>query len=294
MRAEIEGFDDTDMKTLQCHLTGKKMKERLADVSALLARLGVITGIEIPANPKVFQLLVTEIQNTIFNENRYGDLTFEEYVQAFNMVANNDFGDMKDWGKLMNMKYFRQMMNAYLSYKGTLLNKYFDWEMITGERMKIEYKNDGKHKIDFKPITERCYQDYLKGDYNPFLWSWQCFDDLVDAGWVPAEAYKSFETKAKQKLIGDLNHDIMRTEKRIDKQSMYHEDNKKRYGAVWQDNMPAKLGNHIKTTTELSMIHNGQSAELIAARAKQLCMEDYFKQQAIKGTEKLFEPISGI
>lgn len=292
MIAEIEGFDETDLKTLQCHLNGKVMKDRLIDfkqiIPGMLARLGVITGIEIPANLAVFQILVTEISNTILNEKKYSNLTFEEYIHAFNMTANNDFIGINDWGRSMNIKYFRQMINAYLLYKGSLMVKYYDWELVATERMKISYQHPGKHKIDYRPVTERCYQEYLTGKFNPYLWHQQCYDDLVDVGWVPADAWKDFEKKAKKILIGELNRDIMAKEKTINPQDRYQKSFRSKYSRL--DVLPKTIGAHMQSVSDLTRLHNGELVEPIQARAKQLCMVEYFKQQGIKGTKNLFVP----
>lgn len=293
MISEIPEFDDTDYLTLTKVSAGKMMQEFTDEqfkkgMSAMLARIAVITGIELPSRPDVMELLVREIGKNIREDKHLMNLKYDEFIQAFTMAANGDFGNIQEWGKLMNIKYFRQVMNPYLLYRGRLMIKFNDWQFITSERMK-EIPHNGKHKIDFRPITERAFQEYRTGKYNSALWCYQCYDDLVDAGWMPQEAYKTFETKAKQLLIGDMHQDIMKNEKKIEGQWRYQKNHKDKFGRA--DNLPAQLGKHIQSTTEMTMIQNGDTVELIENRAKQLCMEDYFKQQAMNGTEKLFIPV---
>jgi hypothetical protein len=285
MLAEIEGFDETDFKTLLCHISGKTMAtyepaELKGIIPAFIARIGVITGIEIPANHKVFQLLENEITTTLTKEKIYGKLTYQDLINAITMAANNDFGKVDDWGKSLNLKFLRTILNRYCNYKSSLLLKYSDWQGLETERMNSTIGKTGKFKIDYRPITEQAYQEYLSGKYNQYLWHWQCYQDLVDAGWMPEHSYTDFIRQAKQVLIGQLNSEIIMNEK----------SRVKINGSIYasKDNLPISLGKNMESIMKLTAIKNGESQELIEHTAKQLCMVEYFKQQAVAGVKNLF------
>jgi hypothetical protein len=270
MQAEIDAFDDTDFKTLACS-TGKKIttENLAAKIPELIARIGVITGISIPSG-NTFLLLQNELEKTIKEDSRYANLTFNDFVQAFTMTANNDFGEIKDYAKSLSINYFRTVLNAYLLYRSGLMIKFDDWRFLTAEKMKLPEKIGG---IEYRLITESIYQEYISGAYNPFLWITNCYDCLAQHELIPVDAWEKFNRRAKQIIFGELNKEIMKNER----------TNKSK------DGLPVQLGKNIQSLIDLGKIQSGESMNIIERRAKQLCMEAYFKQLAMEGSEFIFK-----
>lgn len=286
--AKIEGFDEVDYKTLELSI-GKKILEEddyIISIEELTARIGIITGIQIPTgssfnskgdvieNP-VYKLLVLEICNTIKNDKRYSSLTFDNYIQAFQMYADGLFSNengkelTNENFKFLNLKYFKTIVNAYISHRSRVMLSYDNFLMTKEYDISLD-----KTDIDWRPVAETYYQQYLKGGYNPFLWSIKVYNTIVKDYRLSKELYKEFYKRAKQIIAGEINKDIMKIESKKSK-----------------DNFPVELGKSIQSLIDLNKISDGENNDILDVRAKQLCIESFFKSKAIDGYASIYVKI---
>jgi len=278
MAAEIPDFDETDFKALQAMCAGKSFgsmtkPEIESGIDILLAKIGVITGVEIPANINVYKLLKHEIGNSILTTKRYAVLTLNEFEQAFLMTANGDLGEIKDWGKSLNLKFFFDIVNKYCSYKAAFIYKFLEWQDNTKRKLLLPAAAKVENNYE---LTESAYQEFLTGKYNPLSWYYRCYDDLVKCGWVEPEFYQKMTKKARSVLIKEKHLEIMSLEKKS--------------GLSKKDHMPVNIGKYMQAINGLTDIRNEKEAKKIEIISKQLAMEAYFKHSAIGGEENLFVP----
>lgn len=278
MQKEIPGLDETDFKSLQASctetLTSLNTEKFDQAINILFAKIGIITGIEIPSNANVYALLKNEVGNTIRETKRYSVLTLKEFEQAFNMMANGDFKEVKDWGKSLNMKFFFEVMNKYCLYRADIFYRFEEWRGNVSRKIELPAPEANINNFE---LTEKAYQEYLSGKYNIMLWNYKCYDDLVLCGWVKPDYYFKMYDKAKSLLIKERHMEIMFLEKksvRLDNTS---------YSAP--DNMPLSLGKYMEAINGLQNATKGEKVDIIA---KQLSMEAYFKYSAMCGDENLF------
>jgi len=280
MMAEIADFDETDFKTICATCDGKPFEqlnqaERDKAMDILLAKIGVITGIEIPANNNVFLLLKHEISNSILNTKKYSVLTIKEYEQAFLMMAGGDFGEIKDWGKSLNLKFFFEIINNYCSYRCNVLYNFFNWQFEKKINLIADHNTAPKNNFE---LTEKAFQEFLSGKYNLLIWYHNCYNDLVYCGWIDTNRYELFRKKAISILTKEKHFEIMFHKKNtIQLNNEYY---------VTSDDLPINLGKYMEAINGLTSTKNEElKIEIIS---KQLSMKSYFNYAAINGIKNLF------
>lgn len=275
-------FDEHDLKVLKCKISGDRVcdikpSELDRTISGLLARIGVITGITIPSVAGVFDLTREELKRHILSDSRYSVMTIDEIVNAFHLFAKGLIGgDKQDYGKNFNLEYFSVIVQAYLRYRSEV---FFKYERV--QDLKATSPNS-KHpeELNFYETTEAAYQQFLSGKFNVMLWNPNCYDTCVKVGWIQEDAFTNYMNTAKVKLMKLKSDEIEEFEK----------NHIKLDGNIYstKDNLPVNMGKLMTAVFDLSKIKEGEPGWLIKNVAKQLCLEQMFKQAAISGMENLF------
>lgn len=276
-------FDEHDVKVLKAKVTGKPFSEMTAqeldrELTILLARIGVITGINIPSNPMVFELTCKELANHITEDSAYSKMTSEEVINAFHLFSKGLIGgDKKDYGKTFNLEYFSVIVQSYLRYRSIVFIRVEDVEARS-----IIQESGEKHpdEINYYETTEMAYQQYLSGKYNFMIWNPNCYDTCVKLKWIEEGANAQYLEKAKSKLIVLKSDEVAEFEKTSIKLD----------GNIYstKDNLAINVGKLMSAVFDLSKIKNGEPGWLIVNVSKQLCLEAMFKQFALEGKECLF------
>lgn len=108
-------------------------QERDAATKEILMRIHVITGWQMPANELIL-ILIEEFNKKIIES--YPNTNAEEITYAF----RNKSGDIKEWGKSLNISLIDEVMLPYLE-------KRFEISRIEENIKQIEHKPD-LQKID--------------------------------------------------------------------------------------------------------------------------------------------------
>lgn len=278
---EIDGLDELDFQTLLAASEGRPVlgmdeKNRDTAIESILSYCGVIMGIDIPTGPNTKMLLKTELLRIMNQESKFKNLSVKDYQHAFTMAANGSFGRIEEYGKLFNLKYFMDIMNPFLLYRSRVLYQFNQWRGMEAEKLRLP----APQKIDYRPIVEQCYQEYLSGKYNFRTWHHACYDLLEEVDLIPAGMYKKFERKARQKIFGEINASLVKSERSSTYQNgqIYHTP----------DKLPLALGAHMQNIMDLQEVKDGKQVQKVDICAKQICMLEYFKQQALEGAEHIF------
>lgn len=279
-------FDEHDLKVLKCKISGKRICDIDGalinrEISGLLARIGIITGITIPSVTAVFELTCNELKHHIISDSRYGVMTIDEIVNAFHLFAKGLIGmDKQDYGKNFNLEYFSFIVQSYLRYRSEV---FFKYEKTQDLKQLTSDNSNHPDELNFYETTEMAYQQYLSGKYNSMLWNPNCYDACVKVGWIQEDAFTDYMDKAKAKLIRLKSEEIEEFEKNHIKLdgNIYSE----------KDNLPINMGKLMTAVFDLSKIKDGEPGWLIKNFSKQLCLEEMFKQAALSGMDKLFEKI---
>lgn len=277
-------FDADDRKTLESKITGKRFFEYGADeikqvVSLLIGRIGLLTGVNIPSDKNVFGFLLIELTNFILQEEKFASITLEENIQAFRLFVKGLIGgDKKDYGKMFNVEYYANITLAYLRYRSEVFYKLDQFNLkLLMEKTGVQQPTE---ELNYFETTEMAFQQYRSGKYNLMTWNHNCYDCCVKMKWASEDLFSDFISKAKQKLIAIKAEEIERFEKNHIKLdgNIYSE----------KDNLPTNIGKLMTAVFDLSKIKNGEQGWLIKCVAKQLAMEEIFKQFSIHGYEHLF------
>lgn len=277
-------FDVHDRKVLEAKITGKRYCEYNADelkqiISGLIGRIGLLTGINIPT-ANVFEFARIELTDFILSDPVLSKITFEENINAFRLFVKGLIGgDKKDYGKMFNVEYYSVITFAYLRYRAEVFVKFEKYQ----DTMELQ-NGVGDHghpqEVSYFESTEMAYQQFLSGKYNLMTWNPNCYDCCVKLGWIEKDAFSDYMTKAKSTLISMKNGEIMEFEKKHIKLD----------GNIYstKDNLPVNIGKLMTSVFDLSRIKNGEPGWLINNVAKQYCLEEMFKQFALKGYEHIF------
>lgn len=277
-------FDKDDLRTLEARLTGKSFfeysKEELSQtISLLIGRIGLLTGVSLPSDTNTFNFLRVELTDFILTDEALKKLTFEENINAFRLFAKGLIGgDKKDYGKMLNIEYYSVITFAYLRYRSELFFKLeqYHTKNILPQSEELPSVND----LNYYSTTEAAYQQYLSGKYNLMVWNPNCYDCCVKIGWIEDTAFSGYLEKAKAKLLKLKSDEIQEFEKTSIKLE----------GNIYstKDNLAINIGKLMTAVFDLSKIKDGEPGWLIVNVAKQLVLEEMFKQFALRGYENIF------
>lgn len=276
-------FDADDRKTLEAKITGKKFSEYNSEeikqtISLLIGRIGLLTGINIPSDSNVFNFLRVELTDFILQDEKFAALTLEENIQAFRLFVKGLIGgDKKDYGKIFNIEYYANITLSYMRYRSEVFFRLDQFQIKT-----LIDKKEEAHpgELTYYETTEMAYQQFLSGKYNFMTWNHNCFDCCVKMKWAAEDLFSDYLEKAKAKLIVLKGEEIEKFEKthiKLDG-NIYSE----------KDNLPTNIGKLMNAVFDLTKIKSGEQGWLIKCVAKQLALEEIFKQFALRGYENLF------
>jgi len=276
-------FDRDDLKTLEARLTGisyiEYSKEELAKtISLLIGRIGLLTGVNIPSDANTFNFLRVELSDFILSDPVLQKITFEENINAFRMFVKGLIGgEKKDYGKMLNIEYYSVITFAYLRYRSDV---FFKVEQYHTKNILQPTQSDSFKELDYYSTTEAAYQQYLRGNYNPMVWNPNCYDCCVKLGWIEKDAFTDYLSKSKAKLMKIKSEEIQEFEKTSIKLD----------GNIYstKDNLPINIGKLMTAVFDLTKIKDGEPGWLIVNVAKQLVLEEMFKQFALRGYENIF------
>ncbi len=275
-------FDFEDRRVLNSKLTGKKYSEYDQSeikniIAGLIGRIGMLTGVNIPAG-NVFDFLRVELMDFILQDEVLKNITLEENINAFRMFAKGLIGgDKKDYGKIFNIEYYSVITFAYLRYRSEVFFKVEQYHSkVTSTSTEEQHPED----LNYYSTTEAAYQQYLSGKYNPMIWNPNCYDCCVKVGWLQENVFSDYLGKAKAKLMKIKSDEIQ----------VFEKTSIKLDGNIYstKDNLPINLGKLMTAVFDLSKIKDGEPGWLIVNVAKQLVLEEMFKQFALRGYDNIF------
>lgn len=198
---KVLGWPSDEVTIYQKQYTAPAYRElepvqQIMGIKALLIRLHIITGVHLPTDEALLNVLQSELGKALEENPKYNSLNFEEIEHAFRMNAAGNLGErVKHWNNTLNLEYFGQVVERYMEKREEVRHKVIYLELP-------KRVNTDAGILDWRQSAEICYQEFLTGKYNLQLWPWQVYDEVVTVGWMEAAAWMDY-VKAATKLITD-------------------------------------------------------------------------------------------